>query len=210
MSDWESRRHGPYAAISAGLLTHPKMLACTPQARLLHIAGILYCADELTDGHVPETAIRHILLKAGTQRRRIKELEQVGLWTTTTTPSPGWMIRDYLEWNPSKSWWFARREKERLKKQKQRNQAESTGHVPQGQHQGTSREVKRSKTSSEAKLGVGGVGEGDYTTSETPIPRPPATETSALDKPGQPWHGEVDMANLSTSLGDLMAKLQAR
>lgn len=105
---WRPNRTGPWAAVDAGLLRNPKVAALRPPARWLYVAGILHCADELTDGRIARHALPRLLLEAGARRPNIAELEAAGLWEAEPD---GWAVRDYLAWNPPKTHWESQRKR---------------------------------------------------------------------------------------------------
>jgi hypothetical protein len=72
--------------------THPKIAGLTDRAFRGHVMGMLYAAQHLTDGFVPDAM--------APKPRILAELERVVLWS----PAPGgWVIHDYLDYNPSKA-----------------------------------------------------------------------------------------------------------
>lgn len=76
---------------------HPKVMALDdkllPAMGLWTMCGV-YASKHLTDGFVPRKVVR---MYGG--ERLAKELEKAGLFK----PTPGgWLIHDYLDWNPSK------------------------------------------------------------------------------------------------------------
>lgn len=79
--------------------THPKVQACSPLARLLWVYGGLYCAQHLTDGAIPSTAMPVLLASAGAARKHHVELVDAGLWDATDA---GWMVRNWHEYQPSR------------------------------------------------------------------------------------------------------------
>jgi hypothetical protein len=70
---------------------HPKVIGLSDLAFRLHIKGLCYSSRYLTDGHVPETAVKDSKLT--------KELTRSGLWAKA---EGGWLIHDFLEYNPSR------------------------------------------------------------------------------------------------------------
>ena len=89
---------------------HPKVIGLTDAAVRAHVTGLCYAGRYLTDGHIPTSALRQI----GT-RKAAQELEARGLWTKT---DHGWVINDYLDYNPSKDKVTAERERRRAAGQK--------------------------------------------------------------------------------------------
>lgn len=78
-------------------------------AKLLYLAGLVYAANQLTDGFIPEKALRFIASTADVANCQdfARQLLDVGLWDAT---GEGYMIHDYLVWNPSKQQVIATRE----------------------------------------------------------------------------------------------------
>lgn len=74
---------------------HPKIVGLTDAAFRAHVSGLCYAGRYLTDGHIPTSALRQI----GT-RKAAQELEARNLWTKT---DHGWVINDFLDYNPSKA-----------------------------------------------------------------------------------------------------------
>ena len=76
---------------------HPKVMALDesllPAMGLWVMCGV-YCSKHLTDGFVPRKVVR---MYGG--EKHAKSLESAGLFKAA---SGGWMIHDYLDWNPSK------------------------------------------------------------------------------------------------------------
>lgn len=73
---------------------HPRVVGLCDSAFRTHIAALCYAARYLTDGHIPSSALRSI-----GPRKASAELEAAGLWTRT---DHGWVIRDFLDYNPSR------------------------------------------------------------------------------------------------------------
>ncbi len=72
---------------------HPKIIGLSDRAFRAHVMGLLYCARHLTDGIVPRAAAPKVAA--------VRELERAGLWTSTR--GGGWLIHDFLDYNPSKA-----------------------------------------------------------------------------------------------------------
>ncbi|MDO8847874.1 MAG: hypothetical protein Q7W51_05765 [Coriobacteriia bacterium] len=63
----------------------------------LYVLGLCYADAHLTDGRIPQKAMR-ILTASTTWKRDAEELVRVGLWTPT---EDGYAIHDYLAWQRS-------------------------------------------------------------------------------------------------------------
>ncbi len=80
-----------------------KVARCDPETKLLYIVGLTYCANQLTDGEIPEDVLPLLAGMAGIDKQNAKQsaskLLDVCLWLATPD---GWQIPDYLEYNPSR------------------------------------------------------------------------------------------------------------
>lgn len=77
---------------------HPKVLAAGPMAAWLHICGLSYCSEYLTDGYIPDGALP-ILAAVDAPAQLAERLVEVGLWERA---DGGYRVHDYLEYNPSR------------------------------------------------------------------------------------------------------------
>lgn len=74
---------------------HPKWMAANARARALWVTAGSWCSAHLTDGYVPESALKQL---HGT-RKDAQILVKVGLWVEVES---GWSFHGFLERNPSK------------------------------------------------------------------------------------------------------------
>ena len=79
----------------------------SPAAIGLHVLAISYCADELLDGHVDEDFVVERIPDAKARRKITDALVAAGLWVVD---GDGWLIVNYLEYNPSRAEVEQRRE----------------------------------------------------------------------------------------------------
>jgi len=96
---------------------HPKIAAAGPVAGWVYVSGLCYAARYLTDGFVPETiALRF----AGSSPEVLANLVECSLWDRV---NGGYLIHDFLEYNPPASKVKAEREaaKARMKGNRQGN-----------------------------------------------------------------------------------------
>jgi len=98
----------PWANLDDQFPKHPKVLPLSDAAFRLHVAGICYCAQYLTDGVIDTDAIP--LLVPRFKPRTLAELAERDLWLPH---SEGYEIRDYLQWNRSREQVEAERERKR-------------------------------------------------------------------------------------------------
>lgn len=94
---------------------HPKLAAAGPVAGWVYVSGLCYAARYLTDGFVPETiALRF----DGSSPEVLENLVECSLWDRV---NGGYLIHDFLEYNPPASKVKAEREaaKARMKGNRQ-------------------------------------------------------------------------------------------
>ena len=76
-------------------MDHPKILLLTDAQFRLWMKGLCYCQKHLTDGFIPDVAIKPMLGRAGD----VKGICDARLWEAV---SGGFQVRNYLKWNESK------------------------------------------------------------------------------------------------------------
>ena len=87
--------------LDTSYLRNPKITAISQQAMVLHLASILWTADQLFDGWVPSRALEELSVNAQLdprwRGRRVGELTETGLWVPN---GDGWRIHDFELMNP--------------------------------------------------------------------------------------------------------------
>ena len=81
-----------------GFPEHPRIDPLTARAFRLHITALCLVARKLTDGHITTKDAQVCRVRAGASPTNIDELVNAGLWQPNGN---GWVIRDYLDYNPS-------------------------------------------------------------------------------------------------------------
>ena len=104
-----------WAKLDDQFVEHPRISRLSDKAFRLHVASICHASRKLTDGHISDTDARVLRALTRTQARHIDELLEAGVWTENG--GTGWMIRDYLDYNPP-----ADQVKERRRKWAERQQ----------------------------------------------------------------------------------------
>lgn len=85
--------------IDDGFVEHFRVDPLSDRAFRLHVAALCHCSRNLTDGHVSTKNVR--VLRARSNNAGVKhvdELLEAGLWVQN---GDGYVIRDYLDYNPS-------------------------------------------------------------------------------------------------------------
>lgn len=95
-----------WAKIDDQFADHPKVIAAGPLASWLYVCGLTYCARLLTDGFIPTGQVRK-LADLDRAMDLAQSLVEVGLWEEV---AGGYLVHDYLEYNPSKERVLATRE----------------------------------------------------------------------------------------------------
>lgn len=104
-----------WAKLDDQFAEHPRIIGLSAKAFRLHVSSICLAARKLTDGHVSSHDAKLLHAVARTNRRHTDELIQAGVWTTNG--DGGYVIRDYLDYNPPAEQVKEKRraEKERLR-----------------------------------------------------------------------------------------------
>lgn len=180
----------PWVKIEDSFLTHPKAVAAGKDGRALWLAGLLYAARELTDGHIPETALHLLAASAGVTKTGPAITALTSPWRDGEAPlwepdDGGWTIHDYADYQPSAADVRAKRAKERARKAKGRaNQgrdphtgrvtsAPSPPNVPPGQPPGQATDSKRDSERNPQNV--------------TPVPSPSPSDLHAGDSHVSPY-----------------------
>src|SRR5262245_25796322 len=107
---------GPrWVRLDVDYFRNPKMQTVGLRGRALHLAGVCYCAAQLTDGHIPSTAVAGLLADAAVPRSTVDKLVAAGLWM----PSPhGFVVHDFVAMNGTKADVLSRIEAAKKRKEK--------------------------------------------------------------------------------------------
>lgn len=110
----------PWARLDDTLHGHPKARRawrCRP-ALGLYLLSLSYTSAYATEGRVPEDFVEDQLPDPGERSTVVAALVDAGLWEVK---SPGWLIHDFLDYNPSNSDVAARRKADRERKREERS-----------------------------------------------------------------------------------------
>jgi hypothetical protein len=88
-----------WAKLDDQFAEHTRIAPLSDKAFRLHVAAICLAARKLTDGHITYTDARVLQALTRARTRHIDELLGAGVWTENG--GAGWVIRDYLDYNPS-------------------------------------------------------------------------------------------------------------
>jgi hypothetical protein len=86
-----------WAKLDDRFFENPKIAGLSPRAKLLYVAGLTYCAGQLSDGIIDQSGLRLVRLWAGVGPAAIKELEDAGRWELN---GAGYYVHDWADYNP--------------------------------------------------------------------------------------------------------------
>lgn len=66
----------------------------------LHVMALTYSAAHLLDGHIPEVWVKATMPAPSSRRKAVAALVDAGLWAPE---NGGWLVRNYLKFNPSRA-----------------------------------------------------------------------------------------------------------
>jgi hypothetical protein len=148
----------PWVRIEDDYLANGKVAKLSPHARLLDLCGIIHSARELRDGYLTADEVKAIAVTIRVRRWEpaAAELVSVNRWRVERD---GWMIHDYLRYQPSRERVLAQREADRQRKRGAAGIRWKSGRTPDAPGPGPGRTLDRSSSSSSpGKGGAGGEG----------------------------------------------------
>jgi len=129
---------------------HPKALMAGNEAWALWCASIMYCNQYSTDGFVPDVALATEVLPCPIAPKKAKALAQ-RLSQAKVSPDGkamfsrdekrgGWIVNDFLDWNPSKFQVESKRKKDRDRKRMETDSRSDSARNTRGSPNGKSAE----------------------------------------------------------------------
>jgi hypothetical protein len=101
----------PWVKLDDSFYSHPKVVAAGVEAVGLYVMALTYCSHHLTDGHVPAGWVKE---KVGGRARKLAgALVEHSLWEQNGS---GWLIHDYLDFNPARASILEKRRKDSERK----------------------------------------------------------------------------------------------
>jgi hypothetical protein len=94
-----------WARIDDLMPEHPKILALSDRCFRAYVTALCWCSRNLTDGYIPNAALASI---GADDEAVLGELWRAKLWKRQG--KRGWLIHDYLEYNPSRAEVLAKRQ----------------------------------------------------------------------------------------------------
>ncbi len=104
-----------WVKLDDGFFENPMTAPLSKSAKLLYLAGLTYCAKRLTDGKIDARGVKVVRALAESGAKAVAELETAGRWEKN---GDGYIVHDYLDYNPPASKVLAQRKaaKERMSK----------------------------------------------------------------------------------------------
>ena len=96
-----------WVKLDDGFFGNPKTGPLSKGAKLLYLAGLTYCAKRLTDGKIDARGVKVVRALAEAGAKAVAELEKTGRWEKNGS---GYIVHDYLDYNPSREESLAQRE----------------------------------------------------------------------------------------------------
>jgi hypothetical protein len=116
-----------WVKIDIGYLRHPKLSGLPTDAKVLHLASILWTAEHLTDGHVPHRSLTDLSQIADIHprwaKRRAATLVEAGLWDLVPG---GWHVHDFEEHNRTSTREYVQAEREAWRERQRRARSNVT------------------------------------------------------------------------------------
>lgn len=89
----------PWVRLDDRFPSHRKVALLSDRAFRLYVSALCWCSENLTEGAIAERELPFIARLRGV-KKAATELEAAGLWDRT---ADGWMVHDYLEYNPDRA-----------------------------------------------------------------------------------------------------------
>lgn len=109
-----------WARLDDSFYDHPKTVQAwdtNPVAVGLHARALSYIAKHEIDGKLPENVVRMWMPDQRDRARAVKTLIELDIWHEN---GAGYIVHDYLDYNPSRADLTARRESDRSRKAAER------------------------------------------------------------------------------------------
>ncbi|RPE34963.1 hypothetical protein [Kitasatospora cineracea] len=103
----------PWVRLDDRFPSHRKVALLTDKAFRLYVSALCWCSENLTEGQILDRELPVITRVRGA-RTAAAELEKAGLWDRT---ADGWVVHDYLEYNPDRAKVQAEREAGKARQQ---------------------------------------------------------------------------------------------
>ncbi|WP_405184233.1 hypothetical protein [Streptomyces albidoflavus] len=97
----------PWVRVDDRFPSHRKVALLSDRAFRLYVSALCWCSENLTEGRILDRELPLVAPRMRGAKRAAADLEEVGLWDRI---ADGWMVHDYLEYNPDRARVKAERE----------------------------------------------------------------------------------------------------
>jgi hypothetical protein len=118
----------PWVKLDDRFPSHRKIALLPDRAFRLHVSAICWCSENLTDGRIGDRELPLVAHIRGL-KATAKQLEDAGVWDRT---DDGWVIHDFLDYNPSRDQVLAERKKNAERQEKFRRRKNGKPVPPDG------------------------------------------------------------------------------
>lgn len=132
----------PWVKLDDRFPSHRKVALLSDRAFRLHVSAICWCSENLTDGRITDRELP-LVAKVRGVKATAQQLADAGLWDRT---DDGWMIHDYLDFNPSREQVLAERKKNAERQERFRRRKNGKPVPPDGSGNGGSNGVTPEST----------------------------------------------------------------
>jgi hypothetical protein len=134
----------PWVKLDDRFPSHRKVALLSDRAFRLHVSALCWCSENLTDGRIADRELPLVAHVRGI-KATAQQLEAAGVWDRA---DGGWVIHDYLDYNPSREQVLAERKKnaerqERFRQRKNGKPTPPTNGPSNGRSNGRSNGVTR-------------------------------------------------------------------
>lgn len=202
----------PWVRFDDQFASHRKVTRLSDAAFRLHVSAVFWCARNLTDGAVPEVDVENVCARVRSPQKFVTELVRQGLWhetgavcdspdcpahpdnagsnAVTANGETGWLIHDYLEYQPSKARVERERESNASRQKRWREQQKNRNAVTNGGSNAVSNSAPARPVPTRPV--EGGLGEGESPTERAGDPPPPTLHTGPRPADRCDRHAGVD------------------
>lgn len=112
----------PWLKLDDGFPNNPKARHLSDRALRLYVHALCLCARNLTDGAIDQRDLKVLQAETSATRKHVDELHHAGLWDRT---ADGYLVHNYLKYNPSAE--KVKEEREKARQRMGKNRARKAG-----------------------------------------------------------------------------------
>lgn len=108
-----------WVKVSDDFFRNPVIAALTKDAKLLYLAGLTHCAEQLSDGNIDGASVKLVRAMVKVGPKAVTELVEAGRWVENG--ARGYRVHDWQDYNPPAAKVKAEREAARKRMKSKRN-----------------------------------------------------------------------------------------